>query len=112
MYAAPIGRTTSPAIDSGSLRRYRLDKTRVVYRGPAKIDYRAHFLETVSFFTETLEFVFAALDLIEAGWGIKPWLQRGTSASHPFGNYCAFSRDNLQALKALLDATATEASVL
>jgi len=84
MYAAPIGRTTSPAIDSGSLRRYRLDKTRVVYRGPAKIDYRAHFLETVSFFTETLEFVFAALDLIEAGWGIKPWLQRGTVRRQSF----------------------------
>jgi hypothetical protein len=77
-----------------------------------KIDYRGHFFETVSFFTETLEFVFAASDLIEAGWGIEPWLQRGTSASHPFGTYCAYYRHNLQALKALLDATAGEASVL
>jgi hypothetical protein len=83
-----------------------------VHGGPAKIDYRANFLETVSFLTETLEFVFAASDLIEAGWGIKPWLQRGTSASHPFGTYYAYYRHNLQALKALLDATTNEASVL
>src|SRR5271166_5219730 len=76
-----------------------------VHGGPARIDYRDHFFETVPFFTDTLEFVFAASDLIEAGWSIVPWLQQGTTGSHPFGSYCANYKDNLRALKALLDAT-------
>jgi hypothetical protein len=80
-----------------------------VHGGPSKIDYRSHFFETVPFFTNTLEFVFAASDLIEAGWLIKPWRQAGTTMSHPFGTYCAYYKYNLQALKALLDAEAKEA---
>jgi hypothetical protein len=63
----------------------------------------------VSFFTDTLEFVFAASDLIEVGWKIEPWLQKGTTMSHPFGTYCAHYRYNLQALKALLHVAAKEA---
>jgi hypothetical protein len=80
-----------------------------VHGDQAKIDYRDHFFETVSFFTDTLEFVFAASDLIEAGWNIASWLQQGTTGSHPFGTYCSYYKDNLRALKALLDSTAREA---
>jgi hypothetical protein len=80
-----------------------------VHGGPAKIDYRSNFFETVPFFTNTLEFVFAASDLIEAGWRIKPWLQAGTTMSHPFGTYRAYYKHNLRALKALLVAAAEEA---
>lgn len=80
-----------------------------VHGTSTKIDYQEHFFQTVSFFTDTLEFVFAASDLIEAGWSITPWLQRGTTGSHPFGTYCSYYKDNLRALKALLDATAKEA---
>jgi HEPN superfamily Apea-like protein len=80
-----------------------------VHGSPARIDYRNHFFETVSFFTETLEFVFAASDLIEAGWGIGPWLKKGTSMSHPFGTYRVSYNDGVRALKALLDAAANEA---
>jgi hypothetical protein len=41
-----------------------------VHGSRAKIDDQEHFFETVPFFTDTLEFVFAASDLIEAGWNI------------------------------------------
>jgi hypothetical protein len=61
-----------------------------VHGSRAKINYRDHFFETVSFFTDTLEFVFAASDLIEAGWDITSWLQQGTTGSHPFGTYCTY----------------------
>ena len=63
----------------------------------------------MSFFAETLEFVFAASDLIEAGWKIGPWLQQGTSMLHPFGTYCVAYRDSLRALKTLLSTAANEA---
>jgi hypothetical protein len=81
-----------------------------VHGSRANIDYRDHFFETVSFFTDTLEFVFAASDFIEAGWNFTSWRQQGTTGSHPFGTYCSYYKDNLQALKALLDATAREAT--
>ena len=83
-----------------------------VHGSPGKINYRSNFFETVPFFTNTLEFVFAASDLIEAGWKIKPWLQAGTTMSHPFGTYRVSYKDNLRALKALLDAAAKEAQGL
>ena len=80
-----------------------------VHGSLAKIDYRNHFFETVPFFTDSLEFVFAASDLIEAGWSIKPWLQRGTSMSHAFGSYCVEYGHRLRALKALLDDATKDA---
>jgi hypothetical protein len=61
-----------------------------VHGTPSKIDYRNHFFESVAFFTETLEFVFAASDFIEAGWSITDWLKKGTTGSHPFGTYCSY----------------------
>jgi hypothetical protein len=75
-----------------------------VHGTQSKIDYRNNFFETVSFFTDTLEFVFAASDLIEAGWRIAAWLHQGTTGSHPFGTYSSYYKDNLQALKRVLDA--------
>lgn len=80
-----------------------------VHGTSTKIDYRRHFFETVSFFTDTLEFVFAASDFIDAGWSITGWLMQGTTGSHPFGTYCSYYKDNLRALKALLDAATAEA---
>jgi hypothetical protein len=72
-----------------------------VHGSSAKIDYRRNFFETVPFFTDTLEFVFAASDLIEAGWEIGAWIGE-TTGSHPFGSYCASYKERLRALKALL----------
>ena len=40
-----------------------------------------------TFFTDTLEFVFAASDLIEAGWDVKAWSELSTTMSHPFAQY-------------------------
>lgn len=73
-----------------------------VHGDSPKVAYRDHFFETVSFFTDTFEFVFAASDLIEAGWNITAWLQQGTTGTHPFGTYCSYYKDNLRALKPLL----------
>jgi hypothetical protein len=76
-----------------------------VHGTSSKIDYRGHFFETVPFFTESLEFVFAASDFIEAGWSITDWLKQGTTLSHPFGTYCSYYKHNLDALKVLLNTT-------
>ena len=80
-----------------------------VHGGPAKMDYRSNFLITAPFLTNTLEFVFVASDLIEAGWKIKPWLEAGTTMSHPFGTYRVSYKDDLRVLKALLHAAAKDA---
>ena len=73
-----------------------------VHGGDAKIDYGANFFETFAFFTDTLEFVFAASDLMEAGWNMKAWAAKGSSLSHPFSRYCYGYKQSLQRLKALL----------
>jgi len=54
--------------------------------GDASLDYDANF-DRVTFFTQTLEFVFAASDLVEAGWDIKAWSTTGTTMFHPFARY-------------------------
>lgn len=52
------------------------------------------------FFTDTLEFIFAASDLIEAGWDVEKWNASGTTLSHPFGRYRTSYDKNLASLKA------------
>jgi hypothetical protein len=54
------------------------------------------------FFTDTLEFVFATSELIEAGWDMKAWIAHGTSMTHPFGRYWGTYGDRLRALKAVV----------
>lgn len=39
------------------------------------------------FFTNTLEFVFGASDLIECGWDFGWFVRQGTTGSHPFGSF-------------------------
>ena len=56
----------------------------------------------VWFFVDTLEFVFGASDLIEAGWEVATWLARGSMMSHPFGEYKNQYLDNLKRLKRAL----------
>lgn len=58
----------------------------------------------VSFLTDTLEFVFAASELIEGGWNIARFLEAGTMMTHPFGTYVATYYENLQKLRASVDA--------
>ena len=72
-----------------------------VHGTPTKIDYGRHSAQ-LSFFTDTLEFVFAASDLIESGWDITNWIKEGTTMSHPFGCYRVNYGWQLGELKKLL----------
>jgi hypothetical protein len=59
-------------------------------------------VDSVIFFTDTLEFVFAASDLIEAGWDIRAWTEIPTSMSHPFGRYRVTYMERLRKLQSLI----------
>jgi hypothetical protein len=72
-----------------------------VHGSDASFDYNANF-DRATFFTQTLEFDFAASELVEAGWNIAAWSKTRTSMSHPFGRYCANYRDELEELRVLL----------
>ena len=76
-----------------------------VHGGKSKFDYNKEF-DAVCFFTDTLEFVFAASDLIEAGWNISSWINSPTSESHPFGSYRVNYSVNLMKLRSLLNLSA------
>lgn len=56
------------------------------------------------FLADTLEFVFAASDLIELGWDYRSWIDKGTSLSHTFGAYVDSYDANLRMLKQLIEA--------
>ena len=72
-----------------------------VHGGKPRFDYSVNF-DTVTFFTDALEFVFAASDLIEAGWDVKTWSKTDTVMSHPFARFRIGYRHRLRELKALL----------
>jgi hypothetical protein len=72
-----------------------------VHGSEPKFDYEKH-IDQVHFFTDTLEFVFAASDLLEAGWDISAWIKRGSTQSHPFGEYRVNYALRLRELKKLL----------
>jgi hypothetical protein len=66
-----------------------------------QIDYDRNS-ELLTFFTDTLEFVFASSDLIQAGWDVRSWMQRCSSVSHPFARFRFGYPERLRMLKALL----------
>jgi len=72
-----------------------------VHGAVQRFDYGTHF-NLVSFFTETLEFVFAASDLIESGWDIAAWANIPTSMSHPFARFRIGYAEHLRELKSVL----------
>jgi hypothetical protein len=72
-----------------------------VHGAEARIDYSQNF-DVVTFFIDTLDFVFAASDLIECGWDIKAWSQTYTSTSHPFDRFRINYRSGLQMFRALV----------
>ena len=69
-----------------------------VHGTKTKIDY-SHNSDLLIFFTNTLEFVFATSDLIESGWNIRSWCERGTTMSDPFGSYLINYKYNLAILE-------------
>jgi hypothetical protein len=73
-----------------------------VHGSEPRFDYSKEF-HMVRFFTDTLEFVFAASDLIEAGWDVKAWIEIPTAMSHPFGRYRVEYAINLQELKVFIE---------
>lgn len=73
-----------------------------VHGTPSKIDYSKNF-DLVIFFTNTLEFVFGASELIEAGWDMRRFAARGTTMTHPYGSYLVGYKRNLDDLKSLLN---------
>lgn len=72
-----------------------------VHGSEARFDYsrNRHF---VTFFTNTLEFVFAAAELIECGWNLERYLERA-QWSHPFGEYRINYKLRVQALRDIRD---------
>ncbi|UCI08696.1 HEPN domain-containing protein [Mesorhizobium sp. B1-1-8] len=68
----------------------------------SKVDYSAHFHDLGGFFTKSLEFVFAASDMVEAGWDIKAWASRSSTLSHPFFDYRHSYKEHLDVAKTLL----------
>lgn len=72
-----------------------------VHGSSTKIDYSENF-DMVTFFTDTLEFVFAASELIEFGWNIRAFMEKGTTMSHPFGAYRVNYDERLKKFKALV----------
>nr|WP_241749290.1 HEPN domain-containing protein [Pseudoroseomonas aerophila] len=70
-----------------------------VHGTPGKIDYSGAAAPCLPFLTDTLEFVFATSEFIEAGWDFKEWRQRGTTMAHPWGAYVVDYRDRLRRLK-------------
>lgn len=56
-----------------------------------------------AFLTETLEFVFATSDLIDAGWDMKGWMQSHPGFWHPFADYIRDYERNLETLQKLLE---------
>jgi hypothetical protein len=72
-----------------------------VHGSRASFDYAEHF-DLVCFFTDTLEFVFAASDLIDSGWDICAWTRHGTTMSHPFGGFLVNYTGGLRRLKEVL----------
>jgi ApeA N-terminal domain 1 len=75
-----------------------------VHGGEPRFNYDQH-IDTRVLFTDTLEFVFAASDLIDAGWNINSWMAIPTAGSHPFGRFWIDYGTRLQQLKDVLQTT-------
>jgi hypothetical protein len=78
-----------------------LARNHYVHGSQASFDYQEHFTE-FAFITDTLEFVFAASDLLDLGWDLKSWMGEGTSMTHAFGAYIFGYPENMRRLKALV----------
>lgn len=74
-----------------------------VHGSKAKIDYTDEF-DQVIFFTEALEFIFVASDLIECGWDIEQWSMQASTVSHPFDSFRLNYEIRLKDLKRALAA--------
>lgn len=76
-------------------------RNQLVHGSSQKIDYMSD-ANIASFLTDTLEFIFAASDLIECGWDIKRWIEKTPVLFHPFGAYRAYYERNMRYLRSKL----------
>ena len=74
-----------------------------VHGSTTRIDYIDNS-NLAAFLTDSLEFVFAASDLIDAGWNIRDWIKLGTHIHHPFGIYLEDYEENWRELQHIVDA--------
>ncbi|MBX8501703.1 ApeA N-terminal domain 1-containing protein [Pseudomonas lijiangensis] len=79
-----------------------LSRNHYVHGSKGSFDYESNFTE-FAFLTDTLEFVFAASDLLDLGWDLKAWIEQETSMTHPFGVYARNYLENVNRLKNLLE---------
>jgi len=56
------------------------------------------------FLTKTLEFIFGVSDLLDAGWDLLGWSQRGRAFGHPFREYLHSYPTNLKEFKRVWEA--------
>ena len=70
------------------------------------LDYVAH-ADLMTFLTSVLEFLFAASDLIDAGWNIAGWRSRGSVLAHPFNQVLHIWDARVARIKELRAAAAT-----
>jgi hypothetical protein len=81
-----------------------------VHGSEPTFDYKRNS-DLLTFFTNTLEFVFATSDLIDSGWDANAWAAAPTSLSHPFAGYRMSYAEGLRILKAALrESRAAQAS--
>lgn len=66
-----------------------------VHGSTASVARKDKLQESISFLTDTLEFVFCASDLVESGWKIEAWHEKQKGAGHPFANYLRSYADEL-----------------
>ncbi|ADD67396.1 hypothetical protein Dacet_0600 [Denitrovibrio acetiphilus DSM 12809] len=72
-----------------------------VHGTKTEIDYNKNPDMTL-FFTDALEFIFAASDLIESGWNMGKWIKEARSSGHPFGMFRFNYSFNLEKLKKII----------
>jgi hypothetical protein len=72
-----------------------------VHGNETAIDYATN-PDLLPFFVDVLEFVFAASDLIEAGWNLAAWCAHDSTLSHPFARFRIDYARRLRGLKTVL----------
>ena len=80
-----------------------LCRNHFVHGSPGAFDYWQEYSAFV-FLADTLEFVFAASDLIQLGWDYRSWREKGSTQTHRFGSYLIGYEMNFRKLKELINA--------
>ncbi|MFO5730216.1 HEPN domain-containing protein, partial [Klebsiella pneumoniae] len=78
-----------------------LCRNHYVHGSAGSFDYQKHFTE-FAFIVDTLEFVFAASDLLDLGWDMRRWMSQGVTMTHSLGVYIINYSQNISRLKQLI----------